>query len=373
MNAPDRSSAEARHVGWVTLGSGWQVPAAIVTVIVVLLYLPAHGGSTGSLDGLMAAIAGLYVVGLSVAGTRLVRGLILRAGGAREPIALLGRGPDVLASAAIRPAWRLAGLGAGIVAPLAAVVLAMASAGAAAPDSYPHAVASLALAVNAVIAAGAVIPAPGYSGWALLLALVDAAGATADTRVARAARLARLAGSPILVAGGILAALLGDPMLSVLGLFLGFTAWRHTRLAVEQDAIMRFLASHTAGDVARPITHRVSADEPAERLVGRPGAQAAVWAVEAGRAVLGAIGPRQLADLRGRPGRRCGEAMVPLGSLGLIAQSAPATAILPDLVRHGVVLVAGPDGLGSMDPDSLREQVRIWEALCRHAAARPRT
>ena len=371
MNTTAAPPQGEHAAGRVTLGSGWLWPAAFVAMFVALFYVPGHNPSSAGRDDLVATIAVLYVVGLSVVGVRLVRGIIVRAGGSREPIVLLGSGPDPLISEAIRPRWRLAAVAAGAIAPVAAAVAAAQLAAAADPTTNAHAIASLALGVNAVIAAGVLVPAPGFPGWALLLGVVDSAGARPDQRVRQAARVARSVGVPILLAAGAAAALLGDPMLMFLGFVLGFLTWSGSQAAAGQDAIVRFLAAHAAGEVARPLASHAAPDEPIGDLVVRLRTDNAVVAVEASGGVLGAIGPRQL-TARGvvKRDERCTEAMVPLGSLRLLGPASPAVELLPEIARHGFALVTGPDGLGYVEAADLGRQIRIWVALGDRRAGR---
>lgn len=364
MNTAAPPSHGEQPAGPVTVGSGWLWPATFVAMFVALFYVPGHNPSSAGGDNLVATIAGLYVVGLSVVGVRLIRGIILRAGGSNQPIVLLGKGPDPLTSEAGRPRWRLAAVAAGAIAPLAVALAAWQLAATADPSTYAHAIASLALSVNAVIAAGALIPAPGFAGWALVLGIVDSTGAPPDQRVRRAARIARVVGAPILLAAGSAAALLGDPMLMVLGFVLGFLTWSGSQAAAAQDTTARFLAAHTAGEVARPIVNDTAPDEQIGDLMARLRTDNAVVTVEAGGGVVGAIGPRQLAA-RGKLKRdeRGTEAMVPLGSLRLLGPASPAVELLPEIARHGFALVTGPDGLGYVEASDLGRQIRIWIAL----------
>ncbi|MBI3746516.1 MAG: hypothetical protein HY264_08375 [Chloroflexi bacterium] len=333
-------------------------------MFVALFYVPGHNPSARGDDQLVAAIGALYVIGLSVVGVRLVRGVIIRAGGSREPIVLLGRGPDPLLSAAIRPRRRLAAVVAGVMVPVAAAMLAAGLAAVAGPASNAHAIASLALGVNGVIAAGVLVPAPGFPGWALLLALVDAAGTRPDQRVRRAARVAQSVGLPILIGSGLVAGWFADPMLVFLGLVLGFLIWTGSQAATAQDATERFLAAHVAGAVARPLTDHAQGDEPVGDLIARLRTDFAVVAVEVGGGMLGAIGPRQLAarDVGAR-NERCSDAMVPLTSLRLVGPGSPAVDLLPEIIRHGFALVRDPDGLAFVEATDLGRQIRLWVAL----------
>lgn len=357
--------------GPVTLGYGWLWPAVFVAAFVALIYVPGHSPEARGIDDLVATVGALYVVGLSVVGVRLLRGIVLRAGGGHEPIVLLGSGPDPLGSVSIRPRWRLAAATAGAMASFAAALAAAQLAAVSDPSTYAHAIASLALSVNAVIALGAVIPAPGFPGWGLLLGIVDSTGASPGQRVRRAAGIARAVGAPILFAAGMAAAVLGDPMLMILGFVLGFVTWSGSQAAASQDATVRFLAAHTAGQVARPMVVDAPPDEPIGELMARLRTDSAVVTVEAGGGVLGAIGPRQLA-IRGAQTRdqRCSEAMVPLGSMRLLGPASTAVELLPEISRHGFALVTGADGLGYVEASDLGRQIRIWVALGDRGAGR---
>ncbi len=355
----------------VSLGPGWLLPAALASVFVVLLYVPAHNPSTSGIDGLIAAMAILYVLGLSLTTPRLLRGAILRSGGSRDPIVLLGRGPDALTAESIRARWRLAAVAVSTVTSLAATLVAARLALVADPASYPHAVASLALGVNVAIAAGALVPAPGFTGWALVLGLVDASGARPDRRVGRAARLARFVGVPIMLTVGVAAALFGDPMFLVISFMFALITWTQTTVVVGQDATARFLAGHCAEDLIRPIINHVDPEETLDGLLARPRANCVVTIVEVHGCVLGAIGPRQIASrVSGSRSDRCREVMVPIAALRPLAASSPAADLVPRLGRYGFALVAGPDGLGYVEVSDLATQIRIWVGLRERGVAR---
>ncbi len=346
----------------ITLGAGWLWPASVAALFIGLLYVPGHNPTWAIGEDLVATIAALYVAGLSVAAVRLVRGAILRAGGSREPIALLGAGPDPLISDAVGPRWRLGALAAGAITPVLAAVVAARLATLASPTSGAHAIAELAVGLNVVIAAGVLVPTPGFPGWALVLALVDLSGAPADRRVQRAARVTRSLGVLIVVAGGIFGALVGDPMVALFGPVLGVLTWSGSQAVEAQDAAVRFLASHRVGDIARPLTAAAAPDEPIGDVVGRLRINTAVVAVEGGAGIVGAIGPRQLAPAASRE-RRCRDVMVPLESLRLLGAALPAVEVLPEIARQGFAIVRGPDGLGSVDAAQLGHQIRVWTWL----------
>ena len=342
----------------LTLGAGWIWPAVLVALFVSLLYLPAHVANSGATDGLIATIAGLYVVAMSVALVRLVRGGVLRLAGSDDPIVLLGRGQEPVLDVRIRARWRLAAIGGGALfasaTALAAAVLGETTVAA----TYAHALASLALGVNLALAASVLVPAPGFTGWALLLALVDAAGARPDQRVRRAARLAQALGLPIFASLGVAAALLGDPMLMLIGFMIAMFIGTQSRLAVGQDAIARFLEERVVGDLARPIASHAEADESVDAVVARLPDAWAVTAVETSGALVGALGPLQFAARdRSYAGQRASELMVALADLTLLPASMPAADVLAALGRHGFALVRSPGGLAYIEADELLSQI----------------
>ena len=347
----------------LSLGSGWVWPAVLLTLFVSLVYLPAHHQSVGAGESFIAAIGGLYVIGLSVVLPRLVRGGILRLTGRRDPIVLLGRGSDPLVSAAVRPRWRLAAVGGGLLMSTAVALGSGVLVGVSDPATYAHALTGLALGVNVALAAATVVPVPGFAGWALLLALVDAAGIGADQRIRRAARVAQTIGFPAFLLLGVGAALLGDPMMLLTGFLLAMFTRTQTGLAVGRDAIARFLQSHEVGDVARPVTSHADADERVDDLVARLTEAAVVTLVETSGALVGAVGPRQLDGRdRVRGGQRCAELMVPLSKLPLLSASTPAAGLLSEVGRHGFALVRASDGLTYVEASDLLERIQAWAA-----------
>ena len=93
-----------------------------------------------------------------------------------------------------------------------------------------------------------------------------------------------------------------------------------------------------------------------------------VTLVEMRGALVGAIGPRQR-DARD-PGvgiRRCSDVMLPLASLPLLLATTPATALMPELGRHGMVLVRGSGGLAYVEAGDLLRQILASTASERRA------
>lgn len=373
MDRGTASQREEHPSGLVTVGSGWLWPAVVAALLVAFVYVPAHHRSSGGADGLVAAVAILYALGLSLTAPRLIRGIVLRAGGARDSIVLLGRGPDTLTAESVRAGWRLAAVAVSVAFSLVAAAVAARLSVTADPTTYGHAVVDLAAVVNLVLAGAVLVPAPGLMGWALLVGLVDALGVPAERRVRRAARLARLVGIPVLLSIAGLAAVLVDPMFLLIGVVLGLLTWTQGEAVVRADATVRFLAGHRAGDLVRPATSHVDPERPLDDLLAHRAAHHVVTIVDGGGGVQGAIGPRQIAaHPAARVGERCRDVMVPVAALRPVAGASPATDVLACLATHGFALVTGPDGLGYVEASDLAVQVRIWTAL-RERGSRPRT
>lgn len=359
MTTPSLTTGGSRPTAPLfTLGQGWVWPVALVVLFVSLVYLPAHAANASFVDDLIATIAALYVVAMNVGLVRLVRGGILRLAGSADPIVMLGRGPEPMLDVRIRARWRLAAIGAGSVVAIAAAVAAALLVQSAGPATNAHALASLALGANLALAASALVPALGFTGWALLLAVVDAVGGPPDQRVRRAARLAQALGFPVFISLGVAAAALGDPMLMLLGLLVAMFIGMQSRLAVGQDVIARFLEPRVVGDLARPIASHAEADEAIEAVAARLPDAPVVTAVEASGALVGAIGPRQIAERdRRRPGQRAAELMVALADLVLLPASTPAAGVLAAIGRHGFALVRAPGGLAYIEADDLLAEI----------------
>ena len=360
MNSPSLASDGRRSAtGLVAVGPGWVGPAAVVALMVSLVYLPSHHASPSAVDGLMAAVAALYVVGLSVSLVRLVRGALLRLAGSPDPIVVLGQGPETIADPRIPASWRLAAVLAGTLAAAIGAGVSGWLGIQANATTYAHALANLGLGANLALAAAILVPAPGFAGWALLLASVDLAGAPVDQRIRRTARLARMLGIPVLIGLLLAASSLRDPMLVFLGVMLTVFIATRTGLAVGHDAIERFLEGRVAGDLARPIISHADADEAVEAVLVRLPAAAVVTVIEVDGALVGAVGPAQLAGRdRERRGQRISELMVGIAQLPLLAASTSAGDPLPILARHGFVLVRAEGGLAYVEANDLLAQIQ---------------
>lgn len=342
----------------LTLGAGWIGPGVVLALLLSMTYLPAHAeGATGA-DGLIATIAALYVLGSSVALVRLARGAVLRAAGSREPIALLGSGANAILDGHIGARWRLSAVAFGVVAAVAAATAAALIGETTPPTTYAHALANLALIANLALVGGVVIPAPGFTGWALVLAAVDARGATPDARVHHASRLAQTLGVPVFFGLAIVAWLLGDATLAITGLLIAMLIRMRSRLAEGHDAVARVLRDRVVGEFARPIVNRVEGAAPLAAFVAQRAGSDGVTAVERGGALIGAIGPRQLARLRrDLPGELVATRMVALADIQLLSASSPAASVVAAMARHGFAFVRQPGAFAYVEADDVLGQI----------------
>ena len=346
-----------------TIGPGWVWPAVLVGLAVALIYVPGHHASAGALDGLIASVGGLYVIGISVVLVRVARGAILRLAGSSAPIVILGSGPETATDVRIRARWRLAAVLGGTLVAAGGILASGWLSSQAGPSTYAHALATLGLGTNLALAAAILVPAPGFAGWGLVVALVDAAATPVDRRIRRAAALARIIGVPIAGALVVAALALGDPMLVLLGVMLTMFISMQSGLAVGHDVIARFLLGRVAGDLARPLDSHADADEPVEGLVARLPAMTVVTAVEASGALVGAIGPLQLgARDRMRGGQRAADVMVGLAQLPLLPASTAGADVLAAIARYGFALVRAEHGLAYVEANDLLAQIQAGVA-----------
>jgi hypothetical protein len=354
------SSEGGPHSAILAVGRGWAVPAMAVFAFVGLVYLPAHPAQSAAQE-ILATVGAMYVIALVVAVPRVIRGAVLRRAGSREPIVVLGRDHGALTASSLAPRSRLLAVALGAASSTAGVLVAVSIGSSVAPGGYPHAIATLAAAANLTVVLGAIGPVPGSGGWAALLAIADARGASADDRVRWVARAARSVAVAVPSFAVALAIVTGDPMLAVLGAILGLFVWTQAGAAAHADQAERFLARHTASDLARPLTATLRTDEsvPKAALDVR-GAVSIV--MDEGGALVGVLGPRQIrAACAGN--LPCAGAMVPMRSVSVVAGQAAATAALGDLARHGFAVVRDAEGLGVIETDDLRRQIHLWAAL----------
>lgn len=345
--------------GLFAIGHGWLPPAVLLFAFIAIAYLPTHpvGGS-----GVVAAAGAIYVVSMMVVLPRVARGLVLRRAGLAEPIVLLGRGSNVLQRPALSPWRRLAAIASGALVSAVAAIGALVLLAGLSPDTYPHAIGTVALATNLVLLLGAVTPIPGFGGWAALLALADLRGVGAEGRVSQAAAWTRVA-ALVLIAGSMIGGVVtGDPMAISIGLLLGAVAWQAARAALGVDAAERFFARHSASDLTRPLTAVRQVDDLLVDL-GPVARGAPALVLDTGGALVGVIGPRQLRAAERSAVARCSDVMVPIRALSLTSASAPASNLLAGLATHGFAVVRGDSGISVADADDVGRQLRIWSLV----------
>ncbi len=346
----------------LAIGAGWTAPALLALAFVALIDVPAHGARL-DWDGLIAVVAMMYVLALSVAIPRTIRGSLLRAGGSLGPIVLLGRGSDASTSTWVAPRSRGAAIVASDAVSGAIAALALALSSGEQAIGYPHAIATLAFGVNAALAARALVPIPGLDGWALLLALIDDRRPGDRRRILRAARAAKRLSTPATLLVWAIGLVLGQPVFAVLGILLGVLVWTQADLSESRDIVDAFLEQHTADDIARPMTAFVRAGDPIQPLLA---SLPVVWmVVGAPGELLGFIGPRQLVRALAMIEQPVAyrDAMTPIETTPVLPPDAPGTALLAPIVRNGFAVVRMAEGLGYVEAGELARQANLTVPL----------
>lgn len=337
----------------VALGHGWLWPAVAVAALMELSYLPAHGVRDG-LDLLASTVAAMGLLALSLAGPRAARGVILRDPG---PLVLFGAARTSL-DRVDRPAGRRLLAITASIGVSALVVWASGLLAASLPvERSAHAVSVIVLGVNAWLLLGNLVPAPPLGGWSLLLALLDAVGAARHRRVVVARRLGRIGvlAAAIMLAGWALA--IGHVMLLLSATILAGYGWIATAAAEVDDAISRFLDGRRVASLLRPVATQFDADEDISAVTAtrHPNGVALVFGATG---LAAAIGPRQLAGRSGAvDALRCDQVMIPIRDLSIVPATAPASALLPDLRRHGFVVAWAGGGFGYVEEHDLLERM----------------
>ena len=178
MSRAPRPDAKPAGPG-LSIGQGWAWPAVVTFVFVASIYVPGHTGRATGV-GVVAAFGGVYAVAVSIAARRLVTAWALRRGGWTGRLGLLGRAGGVPLGREPRAGWRLVAIASGSVASLVLAVTAVLATQAVPPAGDAHAIGTFVAAVNLTLAVSALVPLPGLAGWALLLALADIRGATRE-------------------------------------------------------------------------------------------------------------------------------------------------------------------------------------------------
>lgn len=367
VNARPRSG---RSVFVTTDGMNRLLLISPVAGAMALVYVVSHGPPLAGGHGIGTGLAAIYLGVLSIAAPVVVARLILRLGNAGRSIAGGMRTVHDSAPSSLGTRWQLMAIIAGAAISLTGLAISARLAGSVEAGTHPHALALFTgMASTSLLVAG-LTPAPGLVGWAVLLGLVDATRVTRELRVQRAARLARVVGVPLLGAGGAAAALLGSPLLGLGGALLGAATWIRTGRAVNKDvrvrqrmaagheALVLFVGTHTAGDVAVRVDRRIGRDDTGREYPDVPADLDTVSIVEEGGRVVGAIGPRERAAHRAGVGAPW--TMVPIASIVILEPRCPAVELLPELGRHGFALVSGPVDLGYVTPSVLGRVVGVW-------------
>lgn len=343
-------------------GGAGPIAAALLTFLfVTLVYVPTHGPLLDP-DGLIAATATTLVLVLSVAVPRLIRGSILGAD-PWHPISALVRGSAVPTDPVTPPRRRVAAIAAGAAASGVIAGYALTVSRGEPVAGYPHAIAVLVVFANAALAARVLVPIPGLGGWALLLAVIDWRWPGDPRRIVLASRAAKLLLLPAMLIVAATGLAVGVPILALAAAPLGLVIWVQADQAARREIVDRFLARHTAADVARPLTAFLRADEP----VRTPASARSVVSMVLGEdgELLGFLGPRQLVRALAAIEQPvvCRAAMVPVESTAVLPADAPTTALRASMADAGFALVRMARGLGYVEAGDLARQADLWWTL----------
>lgn len=343
----------------LTLGRGWALPAVVLGIILAASFLPAHG-VTGVVDILAATVAALGLSAASLAAPRWARSAVLARGGG---LALLGSAPVWQAGLEASARRRLAAVAVGAAISAAGVAVTATLLVTVESLTAGHAVLLVALYANVALLLSNVVPMPSWPGWALLVALLDLRGPTAERAVDRAVSIAR---GVIIAESAAIATLAigsGDWMLLLLSGLLVFQGWTQTTVAKADDVIGRYLTTRRVGHVAREVSVIAAPDEPALAAIARCVTEGAVIAVQEGNALLGAIGPHQAAAVPPSAQTRCADVMVSVAQLEMLRSEAPALSALAQLDRFGFTLVLEGGRLLYVEANDLLQRILLTAAV----------
>ncbi len=356
------------HRAGATAGSARSllVPGAIAFVLIATVYLPTHASASGA-QALLGAVAGVYVVGMTVILPRVVRVLIL--GGRRAAADAPFVRPGALAVGA-SPARRLAAVVAGAVVSGGLALVAVGATSGTTPGSYQHAIGTLAVIANLGLLLATLVPLPGLAGWEAVESFAAFRCPEASHHAAHTAHAAKAAAVALTILLGLAAIRIGDPMLFPLGLLAAATVWAQAEAVRRVDIVERFFASHTASQLSHPVHAVRRADEQIAELTAEAQASPSL-VIDGAGLFVGAIGPRQMRAAATRPAARFGDAMVPARTLRIAQADDAAADIAADLEAVGIVLVRGERRYGAVDADDVVVQLNAWahaDALAaRHA------
>jgi hypothetical protein len=337
------------------------VAALLAFLFVTLVYIPTHGPLLDP-DGLIAAVAMMFLLVLSIAVPRVIRGSLLGAD-PRHPIVALALGSAVPTDPTVSPRRRVAAIAAGAASAAVIAGIAITVSRGEPVVGYPHAIAVFIFAANAALAARTLVPIPGLGGWALLLALIDWRRPGDRRRIVRASRAAKLLSLPVILIVSAIGLAIGLPILALAAVPLGLVIWVQADQAASRDIVDRFLARHTASDVARPLTSFLRADDP----VRPPASARPVVSMVLGPdgELLGFIGPHQLVRALAKVEQpvACRAAMVPFESTPVAPADAPTSALRTPMTGSGFALVRMARGLGYVEAGDLARQAHLWSTL----------
>jgi hypothetical protein len=153
------------------------------------------------------------------------------------------------------------------------------------------------------------------------------------------------------------------PILALAAIPLGLIIWVQADQAASREIVDRFLARHTAADVARPLTSFLRADDP----VRAPASARPVVSMVLGEdgELLGFLGPRQLVRALAAIEQpvACRAAMVPVESTPVLPADTPTTGLRAPMADAGFALVRIARGLGFVEAGDLARQADVWWSL----------
>jgi hypothetical protein len=306
----------------------------------LLGYLAAHG-VRGMMDLVAAAVAGLGLLGISVATPRIARDFFRRR---------MRSAPEVstglpMAESPIR--WLVPQI-AGALATSTLLLASLSLADVVPADGAGHAVALVIVTVNAVLLFGHLVPLPGFAGWSLLLVFLQILGTRPSRRISLAATVGRTA-LALTAASMVVVAVAAHQSLLLFGsAALLWYGWATTAAAVASDAVARLLAGVHAGDLARPIVDEYGEDELVS-AASDPQYRDRLSLVTSRAGFVGVIGPRQTRRSADQPWVRAADVMVPLAALHVSRPTAPADHLMPQIARFGFALVWAEGRLAYVD------------------------
>jgi len=146
--------------------------------------------------------------------------------------------------------------------------------------------------------------------------------------------------------------LTGDALLAVLVAAAFATAWAQADAVARLDTASRFLAGHTASQLAHPVTAVRRADEAVAILRGASRTTAAL--------VIDGACPRQISAAVTPTAARCGDVMVPAVRLRITRADVVASEFAADRAVAGIVLEQAEGRIGAVEAEDVAFQRRAW-------------